>query len=138
MWQLAIQEQRTGGTRTTKAAGFPQTRKPTRTHGRESIELFHGTIYSGAAMIDAPKAVQIAQQQAVLMLGQPHTNLEEIERESHNGREVWDITLSFPRKLEQLAPMARLAADALQYKRFLIDIETGELVAIKIRELASR
>jgi hypothetical protein len=34
--------------------------------------------------------------------------------------------------------MARLAADALQYKRFLIDIETGELVAIKIRELASR
>ena len=89
-------------------------------------------------MIEAPRAVQIAQQQAELMLGQRNTNLEEIERESYNGREVWDITLSFPRNLDLLAPMVRLAADTLQYKRFLIDIETGELVAIKIRELASR
>ncbi len=89
-------------------------------------------------MIDARSAVETAQRQALAMLGQPHTNLEEIERESYNGREVWSITLSFPRNLDHLGPMARLAADALQYKRFLIDIETGELVAIKIRELASR
>jgi hypothetical protein len=89
-------------------------------------------------MISAPNAVQIAQQQAELMLGKRNTNLEEIERDSHGGHEVWDITLSFPRNLDLLAPMVRLAADTLQYKRFLIDIETGELVAIKIRELASR
>ncbi len=89
-------------------------------------------------MIDARSAVETAQRQALAMLGQPHTNLEEIERESHNGREVWSITLSFPRNLDQFGPMTRLTADPLQYKRFLIDIETGELVAIKIRELASR
>jgi len=89
-------------------------------------------------MIDARNAVEAAKQQALFMLGQPHANLEEIERETHNGRDVWSITLSFPRDLNQLVPMARLVADALQYKRFLIDIETGELVAIKIRELASR
>lgn len=89
-------------------------------------------------MIDARNAVEVAKQQAIFMLGQRHANLEEIERESYNGREVWSITLSFPRDLDQLAPMVRLAADALQYKRFLIDIETGELMAIKIRELASR
>jgi len=89
-------------------------------------------------MIDAPTAVRKAKEQAVLMLGQTHTNLEEVERDSHNDREVWSITLSFPRNLDQLSPMARVAVDPLQYKRFLIDIETGELVAIKIRELAPR
>jgi hypothetical protein len=87
-------------------------------------------------MINVQKAVQIAQEQARQVLGELHTNLEEIERETHNGREVWSITLSFPRHLDQLSPLARFSADTLKYKRFLIDIESGELVAIKIRELA--
>jgi len=90
-------------------------------------------------MINVQKAVQIAQEQARQVLGELHTNLEEIERETHNGREVWSITLSFPRQLsplDQLSPLARFSADTLKYKRFLIDIESGELVAIKIRELA--
>jgi hypothetical protein len=34
--------------------------------------------------------------------------------------------------------MAALSADPLQYKRFLIDVETGELLAIKLREEASQ
>ena len=43
-----------------------------------------------------------------------------------------------PRDVEQLPVMARLSADPLQYKRFLIDAETGELAAIQLRETACR
>jgi hypothetical protein len=89
-------------------------------------------------MIDAKKAVQIAMQQAAAMLDQGRSNLEEIEREDYKGCAIWNITLSFPRDLNQASPIARLGADPLQYKRFLIDGETGDLVAIKLRELAPR
>ena len=89
-------------------------------------------------MIDAKQAVQIAQQRAAEMLAQFNTKLEEIERESYRDREVWSLTLSYPRDLNQLSPMARLGADPLQYKRFLIDVETGEFVAMKLREPASQ
>lgn len=89
-------------------------------------------------MIDAKKAVEIAKQQAFDMLDQRSTNVEEIEREVYKDREIWSITLSSPRDLSHVSPMARLATDVMQYKRFLIDVETGELVAIKLRELASR
>jgi hypothetical protein len=89
-------------------------------------------------MIEAKQAVQVAKDRAADMLNQALSNLEEIERESYKDREVWSITLSLPRDITQLAPFAQLAADPLQYKRFLIDVETGELVAIKLREVASR
>jgi hypothetical protein len=72
------------------------------------------------------------------MLGQAQSNLEEIEREDYKGCAIWNITLSFPRVLDQISPIARLGADPLQYKRFLIDGETGDLIAIKLRELAAR
>ncbi len=89
-------------------------------------------------MIDAKQAIQIAQQRAADMLSRSDLNLEEIGRDSYRDREVWDITLSFPRDLERLPPIVRLGANPLQYKRFLIDVETGELVAMKLREPASR
>jgi len=85
-------------------------------------------------MIDAKQATHFAMHAAADMLGQTHFNLEELERETHNDREVWSITLSFPRNAA--SALVRLA-DPLQYKRFLIDVETGELVAMKIREPAS-
>jgi hypothetical protein len=87
-------------------------------------------------VIDAKVAVISAKQRAAEVLGQSGSNLEEIERETYRDREVWSITLSFPRDLNQVAPIARLAANPLQYKRFLIDVETGELVAMKLREPA--
>ena len=87
-------------------------------------------------MIDAKVAVISAKQRAAEVLGQSGSNLEEIERETYRDREVWSITLSFPRDLNQVAPIARLGANPLQYKRFLIDVETGELVAMKLREPA--
>ena len=89
-------------------------------------------------MIDAKQAVQIAKAKAAEMLNQGSSNLEEIERDSYKDREVWSVTLSLPRDVTMLAPFAQLSADPLQYKRFLIDVETGELVAMKLREVASR
>lgn len=89
-------------------------------------------------MIDAKQAVQIARERAADLLNQASSNLEEIERDSYKDREVWSITLSLPRNVNQLAPFAKLSADPLQYKRFLIDVVTGELVAVKLREVASQ
>jgi hypothetical protein len=98
-------------------------------------------------MIDVKQAVQIAKAGAVDLLSQNRSNLEEIERDSYKGREVWSITLSLPRDTSlpqnpnQLAPLSRLAmfyGDLMQYKRFLIDVETGELLAMQLREVASQ
>jgi hypothetical protein len=91
-----------------------------------------------ACMIDAKQAVQIAKDKAAEILGCGPGKLEEIERESYKDRDVWSITLSFVRDLERLGPIVQLTAEPLEYKRFLIDSETGDLVAIKLRELASR
>jgi hypothetical protein len=89
-------------------------------------------------MIDVKQAIQIAKVNAAEMLNQRSSNLEEIERESYHNRDVWSITLSVPRNMDQLPGPGRLSADPLQYKRFLIDAETGELLAMKLREVASR
>lgn len=72
-----------------------------------------------------------------MALDQSSANLEEIERDSYKDRDVWSITLSVPRAGAQMSSFAYLA-DPLQYKRFLIDAETGELLAMKLREVASR
>ena len=87
-------------------------------------------------MIDAKRAVQIAKEKAAELLNQTSSNLEEIERDSYKDREVWSITLSLPRTKNDYMSLAQLVADPLQYKRFLIDVETGELVAMKVREVA--
>jgi len=64
-----------------------------------------------------------------------------MERETYKGHEAWSITLSFPapgapvaKFLERLGP----PVDLLRYKRFLIDVETGEMLAMRIREVASQ
>jgi len=88
-------------------------------------------------MIDVKEAVLIAKQKASEVLGQAVTTLEEIEREEYKGLEVWSITLSYPRGPGQISPLSRLSADPLQYKRFLVDAETSELHAIKVREFAA-
>jgi hypothetical protein len=90
-------------------------------------------------MIDAKQAVQIAKAKAVDLLKQGgFSSLEEIERDSYKGREIWSITLGMPLDTDLLAPIARLTAAPLQYKRFLIDVETWDLVAMKLREVASQ
>lgn len=88
-------------------------------------------------MIDVKQAVQIAKGGAADLLSQSSSSLEEIERDSYKGRDVWSITLGLPRDVSGLTKVARLAAHPLEYKRFLIDVQTGELVAVKIREVTS-
>ena len=89
-------------------------------------------------MIDLKQAIQVARHGAVDLLGEGPFNLEEIERDSFKGRDVWSITLSLPRDVSQLSGFQQLTAAGLQYKRFLIDVETGELVGVKIREVATQ
>jgi len=89
-------------------------------------------------MIKVHDAVGIAKAKAAEILSATSASLEEIERDVYKDRDVWSITLGVPRDISQLSTFAQLSADPIQYKRFLIDVENGELLAMRIRELASR
>ncbi len=91
-------------------------------------------------MINAKQAVQRAKEEAIDMLSQRSYSLEEIERETYQGKDVWSITLSFeksPEETPSLKALANAIRPEMNYKRILIDAETGDFVAIKIRELAA-
>jgi hypothetical protein len=88
-------------------------------------------------MIDAQVAVAAAKQHAAIMLGQTRSRLEEIERDTYKGKEVWRITLGLPPDSSfAISPARVLGFSPLEYKLFLIDAEDGELVAMKLREPA--
>jgi hypothetical protein len=89
-------------------------------------------------MIDAKQAVASAIRSAAEVLGESKSSVEEIERDTYKGRESWAITLGVPRNLDLLSPLAQIGAAPIQYKRFLIDAETGEMLGMVIREPASR
>jgi hypothetical protein len=89
-------------------------------------------------MIEMKQAVQIAKENAMGMLGQASVNLEEIERDSYKGRDVWSITISLPPHSNTVNVFSGLSVEPLRYKRFLIDVETGEMVAMKLREVTSQ
>jgi hypothetical protein len=89
-------------------------------------------------MIDVKEAVGIAKKKAAEVLGAESASLEEIERGFSNGSDAWIITLGVPRDLDQLSPLAKMSVSPVQYKRFFIDAQTGELVAMKLHELAPR
>ena len=72
------------------------------------------------------------------MLGKSALNLEELERESYRDRDVWAVTLSFPQDFDPLGPIARIVVRPMEYKRFLIDTENGDLIAKKWRDVAPR
>ena len=88
-------------------------------------------------MISNRESVKRAQECAQDLLGTSNVSLEEIELGNLNGKAVWSITLGFPPNAE--IPLGRiLAFDKIQLKQFFIDAETGEFVAMKLRELAAR
>jgi hypothetical protein len=89
-------------------------------------------------MIDVKEAVQIAKQKAVEILGAESASLEEIDRGKYNSIDSWGITLGVPRDLNQLSPLARMSVAPVQYKVFYIDAQSGELLAMKLHELAAR
>ena len=90
-------------------------------------------------MIDVKQAIQIAKAKAAEILNLGPANLEEIERDSYKGIDVWSITLSIPRDTPpaHLGSLAMFSGDR-EYKRFLIDADSGELLAMKLREVAVR
>lgn len=88
-------------------------------------------------MLDAKQAVQVAKEHAVTVLGKEPSDLEELERSDYHGRDVWVVTLSVPRNLDKLPPLVRMGANPFDYKRFMIDVQTGEFVAMKLREPAA-
>jgi hypothetical protein len=90
-------------------------------------------------MMDAKTAAEAAKEHARAMLGQAQSRLEEIERDTYKGRDVWRVTLGFPPDktlMGAVSPIRALGLGPLEYKVFLVDAEDGGLVAIKLREPA--
>ena len=88
------------------------------------------------------KAIAIALDYAsTLFVGVP-ASVEEFERDEYNGRQTWVITLGFPIRESEAQRNARLMTfyrpPALEYKKIYIDQSTGEVLAMKIRELAAQ
>jgi hypothetical protein len=83
-------------------------------------------------MITVKEAVAKAIEFAQGMLGVPASEvlLEEVELGKDGPNDVWLITLSAPGR----AGIAVLRRD---YKKFIVRGDTGEVVSMKIRELAS-
>jgi hypothetical protein len=90
-------------------------------------------------MIDPKRAVQIAKEQAVGLLGEQPYNLEELDREDYNGRDVWKVTLSYPdkRRLDNPSFLIRSPRDLFEYKVFAIDADSGEFVNMFLREVGA-
>jgi hypothetical protein len=84
------------------------------------------------SMIDAKQAIVISRGKALELLDEPGSSLEEIEQETYHGHDVWSITLGHPKKG---VTYALGIGPPLEYKRFLIDVETGALLAMKIRDV---
>ena len=91
-------------------------------------------------MISNKDAVTKANECALELLGAQDVSLEEIELEEQEGKKLWSITLGFPQRLNEVKNIfgAGILSDPIQLKRFLIDAETGEFVAMRLRELAAR
>ncbi len=87
-------------------------------------------------MIDVKAAVDSAISYAAEVLGEFRPTVEEIERDNYKTRDVWKITLGFPSNVYS-AGRASLGLPSKEYKSFLIDAETGQALAMKIRELTS-
>jgi hypothetical protein len=90
-------------------------------------------------MIDSKQAFQFAKQQATGILGEKPFRLEEIERDTYKGREVWRVTLGYVQDqtlggASVVSELRALGFGPIEYKLFLIDATNGDLVAMKLRE----
>lgn len=75
-----------------------------------------------------------AREYATEVLGDKEYTLEEVERDVYKGREVWRITVGFPKRRIGAPDLMRAigASLPLEYKTVLIDVSTGEPVAMKL------
>jgi len=88
-------------------------------------------------MIDVKEATQRALAYFEKLYGEEEfTNvlLEEVEKSEEEGMSYWLITIGFTEPETMGGPLSPLSTRR-RYKRFKIDAETGEVVAMKIRSL---
>lgn len=86
------------------------------------------------SVISAQEAFNRAKQYATELLGEREYTLEEVEKDEYKGRRVWRITIGFPKRRVSAPEFMRSlgASLPLEYKTFLVDIHTGEVVAMKL------
>jgi hypothetical protein len=85
-------------------------------------------------MVTMQEAFTRAQEYARGVLGDMPYTLEEVEQDSYKGRQVWRITLGFPKRRPSAPEFMRSigASLPLEYKTFLVDTATGEPIAMKL------
>ena len=85
-------------------------------------------------MVTVHEAFEHAREYARGILGDVEYTLEEVEQDSYKGRQVWRITLGFPKRRPTAPELIRLmgAGLPLEYKTFLVDANTGEPIAMKL------
>ena len=93
-------------------------------------------------MTTVKEAIDRAGTFAVGVLGKDRAvglQLEEVELGTHMGKETWQITLSMlrPNPFATLGVPAGASFGARDYKIFAVDRETGDVLSMKIRELAT-
>ena len=85
-------------------------------------------------VISTQDAVAQAKTYATGLLGQQEYTLEEIERDVYRDRPVWQITLGFPKRRPSAPELIKAigASLPLEYKTIVVDVETGEPLAMKL------
>lgn len=85
-------------------------------------------------MVTVQEAFTRAQEYAREVLGDLPYTLEEVEQDTYRDRQVWRITLGFPKRRVTAPDMMRAlgAALPLEYKTILVDVTTGQPIAMKL------
>ncbi|MEO8593626.1 MAG: hypothetical protein ABI759_09905 [Candidatus Solibacter sp.] len=85
-------------------------------------------------MVTVQEAFARAQEYAREVLGDLPYTLEEVEQDSYKGREVWMITLGFPKRRPIAPELMRALGTSLplEYKTILVDGNTGQPIAMKL------
>ena len=85
-------------------------------------------------VINTQEAFASAKLYATELLGDREYTLEEVEQDIYKDRRVWRITIGFPKRRLAAPELIRSIAASLplEYKTILVDLETGEPVAMKL------
>lgn len=85
-------------------------------------------------MVTLQEAFTQAQAYAREVLGEKEYTLEEVEKDAYKGRQVWRITLGFPKRRATAPELMRALGTGLplEYKTVLVDAATGEPIALKL------
>jgi hypothetical protein len=85
-------------------------------------------------VISTQEAFASAKQYATELLGEREYTLEEFEQDTYKDRRVWRIMVGFPKRHLSAPELIRSIAASLplEYKTILVDLETGEPVAMKL------